>query len=116
MTQCSGSIDAAFIKFQDEKTYTLTNTVATPSSGTLTLGTGIDNVSEYGTVYISGYHTKTSGGVDETDQITIEKESGNAISKCTSVLYTKAPIKGDSGAVVYSAFLMGAFIIVEYRL
>ena len=103
MTQCSGNIDAAFIKYQDENSYTISNTATTPSNGTITLNTSVDYVGDSGTVYISGYHTKTSGGVIDTDQVTIEEETKNYISKCTSVLYTQSPIKGGSGALIYSA-------------
>lgn len=95
----SGSVDASFIRYNDG--VSVSNTISGPS-GNVTLGLGVDIVSETGDVFLSGAHTRTSGAVISTGE-TIVNDENVMIRQCTSVWYAKSPVGGDSGGICYSA-------------
>lgn len=78
----------------------VSNTISGPS-GDVTLGLGVDVISENNSVSLAGFHTKTNGVVIGTGE-TVVNTKGVPIRMCTSVWYEDTPLGGDSGGICYS--------------
>lgn len=94
----SGTVDASFIRYTDG--VSVSNTISGPS-GDVTLGLGVDVISENNSVSLAGFHTKTNGVVIGTGE-TVVNTKGVPIRMCTSVWYEDTPLGGDSGGICYS--------------